>query len=310
MSTKKTCNGPIVVPDAQDRIVLERFTRIGDRVMMAVSSKDEGWSRRAVLNGIQGTVIGYRRYRRFQARIGIYLESPGEYERNGAAIVRWDSGEFDTPSMHDVVFVDVDNRRTRMDDTAANLAWEVAERVGELPALPVWEHDLVRFLPNRERLSPWPEEPVLMVTHINYEHLGDVCNDGTTPYPVVQIEPRSQNQGRITVRLDDIELADRGNVWWWHHDKDRCRFVDLRDEVAFHRLLGLATQVRNPTSQNYSWNTADILAAATAGLIDVCNVGQQLFSINSVVSAYKLHDADLSARANAALIAGFTPATV
>lgn len=302
---QKTCNGPKVVSDTADRVVLSQLTRIGDRLLMAVSTTDEGWSKRAVLNGTEGTVIGIHRYEHYQGRIGVYHNPPGKYCSNGAVIVRWDNGVFDKPSMHDVVFMDKALKDSRLTEDAHNTAFGVAERIGDLPDLPFWEFDSVRLKP--EHRAHWEDCDALVVSHISYDYIGDMCSDGITPMPIYQVEPPSLNRGRITVRPDDLELIERGNVWWWTHDKTKVKFVDLRDEVRFHKMIGLYTEVKCPQTNHYGWPREHVYEGAKAGLIDVLSTTAGFFGAPPSVHAIKLHDTDLSARANKALIEGFTP---
>jgi hypothetical protein len=302
---KKTCNGPVVVPDSDERVILSKFTRIGDRLMMAVSSKDDGWAKRDVLNGVEGTVIGIHRYEQYQGRIGVYRKPPGKYSRNGGAIVRWDNGVFDTPSMHDVVFLDKTLRDSRPEDTAYNEAFDIDQRIGDLPDLPFWEFDRVRLVP--EHRAHWDDCDELVVSHISYDYIGDMCNDGITQMPIYQVEPASLNRGRITVRPNDLELIERGNFWWWAHDKTKVKFDDLRSEVAFHKMSGMHTEVRCPQTGHYGWPREHVYEGAKSGLIDVLSTMAGFFGAPPSAHGYKLHDPDLSFRANQALLEGFKP---
>jgi len=301
--TDQTCNGPKVVPDTLDRVILPRFLRIGDRVMMAVPTKDEGWHKRSVLNGVQGTVIGFARYKHYQGRLGVYKEAPGQYESNGMPIVQWDTGVCDSPSMHDIVFVDPVIKETRRKDTVYNEAFQRPARIGDLPDLPFWELDIVRLVPGHR--ASWDDQPELIVSAINYEYIGDMCNDGVTPMPIYQVEPRSLNRGRITVGPKDIELVARGNMWWWTHDKSRVCFAGIREEISFHKSIGLSTPVRCPQTGNYHWPKEHVLEGATAGLIDVVSSQAGFFGVSPSMYGYKMKDSVLSARANALLCEGF-----
>lgn len=300
----KTCNGEYVVDDNFERVIVSKLTRIGDRIMMAVGSKDEGWAKRAVLNGVQGTVIGITRYKHYQSRIGIYKNQPGVYEGNGAVIVRWDTGVFDKPSMHDVVFVEPGLKELRLADSAYNNAFELDERTGDLPDLPFWELDRVRLVPGHQ--ASWDDCDELVVSYIDYNRIGEMCNDGVTPMPMYQVEPYTLNRGRISVRADDLILIERGNVWWWEHDKSKVKFADLKQEVSFHKQLGLMNEVRCPQTKNYHWPKEHVLEAAKLGMIDALQFHNGFFGSGQTCHAYKIQDRDLSRRANAALIEGFS----
>ena len=300
-----TCNGPKVVPDTAERIILSQFVRIGDRLLMAVSSDDDGWRKRSVLNGTKGTVIGIYRYEHYQGRIGVYRKPPGKYFSNGAAIVRWDNGVFDKPSMHDVVFVDASLKESRRIDKEYNEAFEVDERVGDLPDLPFWEFDRVRLKPGHR--AQWDDCDELIVSRVDYDRAGDLCDDGVTPMPIYQVEPLSMNRGRTTVRADELELIERGNIWLWTHDRSRVKFADLCEEVFFHKSIGMCIEVQCPQTGHYGWPKEFVYEGAKAGLIDVLSSTSGFFGAAPSVYGYKMTDPDLSSRANQALIEGFKP---
>ena len=253
-------------------------------------------SKLSVPYGTVGTVVGFDRYVHYQSRIGVYSDPPGKYCSNGSVIVRWDNGVFDRPSMHDVMFVDKDLKDSRTKDDAYNAAFTVAERVSDLPDLPLWELDSVRLKPNYR--SPWEDCDALVVSHIAYDYMGDVCSDGVTPMPIYRVEPPSMNRGCITVHPDNLELIERGNVWWWTHDRSKVAFADLDNEVRFHKMIGLCTEVQCPQTGHYGWPKEHLHSGATSGLIDV--VFQRIGSSFSFCG--KMHDPDLSARCNARLI--------
>ncbi len=299
----KTVNGDKVVDDSHSRVILTEYLRIGDRLMMAVHSDDEGWAERKVQNGSTGTVVGFRRYSVFQSRIGVYKTEPGKYEANGAAIVRWDSGVFDTPSMQDVVFYPGLGTEDRSKDKAYMDAFRVYTRIGDLPDLPFWEGDYVTIVPGRS--SAWEDNTRLIVSRINYEYFGETCNDGVTPMPMYQVEPTSMDRGRVSLRESDLLFAERGNVWWWYHDRQRMKFSSLEEEVRFHRSIGGSTDVICPQTGDYSWPAEAVLKGARSGIIDALRTSEGFFNSGRHVQACKMHEADLSARANAALLEGF-----
>lgn len=303
MKTKpiETCNGPSFIPDSTERLILTSLARIGDRVVMAVPSTDEGWAHHKVPNGTGGTVIGFKRVTTFVGRVGVYKDPPGKYEMNSSAVVRWDNGVFDTPSMHDLVLL---TRRFR-NSNASIEAFDTKELIGPLPDLPFWEHDIVRVKEGARCIAAWSNEPELIVTSIDYHRIGEFCDDGTTPMPLYSIEPRSRNRGSVVYREHDLELVKRGNVWWWAHDKTQLSFADLKEECAFHKTIGMATEVKNPYTGIFYWDENHIRLAAADKVIDAVNVSPGMFGSGPRATAYKFTDPDLSARANAELVKGF-----
>lgn len=304
MTKSETPNGPKVVPDSKERIILNRFTRIGDRVMMAVPTSDEGWSKRAVVNGTQGTVIGIKRYTHYQSRIGVFKEAPGHYECNGATIVMWDNGVPDTPSAHDIVFLDNSIKDSRQNDKTHNEAYAINQRIGDLPSLPFWELDIVGVSSACGRKPVWEDNPELIISSIDYHCYGQMCDDGVTPMAMYTVEPRSRNRGRVSMRESDLFLIRRGNTWNWENDRSKMDFRDLQEEVGFHKTIGLANEIVCPDTGNYAWPKESVLKYARQGMIDVLS-SYAFFGGPPTVHAYKMTDPDLSKRANATLISGF-----
>lgn len=305
----KNVNGQTLIPDNVERIVLNQFLRIGDRVQMAVKSNDDGWCKRKVQNGVQGTCIGFTRYETYQGRIGYGARNPRKYASNGAPIIRWDDGTFDRPSLHDIVFDDPklreNGKHNREEYRKYQEAFEVKEFLEPLPELPFWELDLVKAV--KEVL--FEPDDVLLINAINWHYIGDFCTDGVTPMPLFSVTPIRDGEtgwGSISVRPEDIELVKRGNVWNWFNDKSALHFDSLEDECTLHRQLDLITHVPNPKTSNYHWPAEDVLEAAQRGLIDAVSVSPGLFGSGSSGFAWKFHDENLGNRAREKLIEGFS----
>lgn len=304
--TIKTPNGPACVPDSRERVILARNLCIADRVMMAVPSTCNGWSKRAVVNGVKGTVIGFTRYTMFQERLSVYRNLPGEYECNGQAIVQWDTGVSDVPSCHDIVLLLAPEGGTRNKENSSAYfkAFDTPRRIRSLPDLPFWELDVVRF--KNSARNVWPESKELVVSKVSYHNVGEFCDDGTTPLPIYQVEPSTMDQGRCMVRESDLELVRRGNVWLWEHDRDEVTFASLQEECFFHHQTGRSTEVECPQTGTFAWEEPHILQAALNGIIDAVKISGGLFGCKPQAFAYKFHDPDLSKRANAELVKGFS----
>lgn len=300
---RKNVNGPTPYGSDVDRVILDYYLRIGDRVEMAVQDSDEGWSKRAVVNGIQGTCIGFNRYTTYHARIGSRNE-PGEYRCNGSAIIRWDNGKFDNPSMHDIVFVDeslrADGKRNRPDFEAYRDAFQIEEFIAPLPDLPFWEWDVVQAV-GEDLFGPDTE---LRVTRINYSYLGETRVDGS-PMPLFEVETLAGNSGYIAVNPDRIKLVRRGAIWKHFNEPQSLTFDTLEDEIKFNLAMSFYAEVRNPKTGNYHWPKEDVLEGAKVGVIDLVATGGVFFSVVSA-RGLKLTNPDLAKRCNAKLIEGFT----
>ncbi len=304
-----------------DKIVLDRFMKIGDRVTMMMDEEARSWGRKGPPDGTQGTVVGFHRYTAWVPRVGGWNEKPGKYLCNGATFVAWDNGFNDTVSAHDVVW-SVEHEKTkqeRMSDKAYIEAFEKRSWVEDLPDLPIWEDDVVDVVSRR-----WDGEKQMRVKRIDYYNLGEKRNDGVTPMPIYACTGLDGTGGEVSLDETEVKFASRGRVWkWMNGQDDMVSFKDLQDEAAFHRWLGLVKQVKNPTSGDYGWTLPQILTAMAEETVDAFTINNgfpflaTMFSKpkrqnpeDSSHSAWKFDSANLGERTRKAALGAFNESAV
>lgn len=288
-------------------IVLDRYLRIGDRVVMQMDKEARNWGRKGVPDGTCGTVIGFNRYERYVPRIGGFGRPPGRYMCNGVGIVAWDTGSADTPGAGDLRWAENphDLDRVRRTDKMWNDAFETNQFMEPLPDLPFWEHDIVRDKTGRLKMGN-RDDHLLRISTIEYHHLHDKRDDGS-PMPIYNVEAPEGRSGYTWTNTSDLELVERGNVWkWFNGERAAIKWKDLREEAGFHRLLGAADEVRNPRTTYFTWDQADVLSGLQEGLIDAPAVSAGFFGAGPTVHCYRFHDRDLGERVRAEAIKGHT----
>lgn len=293
---------------SRNTIVLERFLRIGDRVVMTMDKEARGWGRPGAADGTHGTVIGFHRYETHVPRVGGFGKKPGVYMCNGAGVVAWDTGQHDTPGAGDLVWlIDHDKlSEERRKDKAWNDAFETNQFISDLPNLPFWEHDIVRDKTGRVQMGN-RTDGLLRIMSIEYHNLNSKRDDGS-PMPIYNVEAPEGRSGYTWTDNDHLELVERGNVWkWFNGERANIKWKDLHEEAGFHKWLGACDEIRNPRTSYYTWELQDILGGLNDGLIDAPSVSQGFFGAGPSTHCYKFHDRDLGERVRAKAIEGFSP---
>ena len=288
-------------------IVLDRFLRIGDRVVMQMDKEARSWGRKGVPDGTAGTVIGFHRYESYVPRIGGFGKKPGRYMCNGGVVVHWDNDECDTPDAGDLRWEknhrDLD--RVRRADKVWNEAFEINQFMEPLPELPFWEHDIVRDKTGRLKMGN-RDDNLLRISTIEYHHLNDKRDDGS-PMPIYNVEAPEGRSGYTWTNTEDLELVERGNVWkWFNGERAAIKWKDLKEEATFHRSLGLASEIRNPRTMYYTWDQEDVINGLQCNLIDAPAVMNGFFGAGPTVHCYRFHDRELGERVRAEALKGFT----
>lgn len=292
---------------SRNTIVLDRYLRIGDRVVMCMDPEARGWGRTGVPDGTRGTVIGFTRYETYVPRVGAFGKRPGRYMANGIGVVAWDNGTHDTPGSSNLKWLvgHDDLLRLRGEDHTWTDAFDIHQFMGDLPDLPFWEHDIVRDKTGRVRMGD-REDGLMRIRCIKYHHLDEKRDDGS-PMPIYDVEAPKGRSGYSWTNNDDLELVERGNVWKWFNDqRASICWKDLQEEANFHKWLGACTEVRNPRTGLYSWNIDDVREGLAAGLIDAPVVHQGFFGAGPSTHCYKFHDRDLGERVLAEALKGFS----
>jgi hypothetical protein len=276
---------------------------------MAVPNSDEGWATRRVRNGVEGTIIGIHRYQRTQSRVGIYTTPPGLYEYNGSPIVRWDDGQFDRPSLHDVILIGEllnADRHERAGQKEYRKAFETPQFISDLPDLPFYEWDIIEPTDKSSYNDGWSPSNKFRVINIDYDRLGEFGNGGVTPLACLSIEPVEGRRGSSYARIDEFKLSSRGNIYWWYHDKSKLKFEDIKEECSLHKTLGLMTEVKCDLTGHYGWPLEAVLPGLTNGSIDVIISHNGMFGSGPSMRGYKFNDRELGERVRAVSIEGFT----
>lgn len=275
---KPNPNGKTVVPDTRLRIPDAAHCRIGDRVMMAVRSNDDGWTPRRVENGTVGSVIGFNRYRFFNGRLSA---KPGEWAGNGNPIVAWDNGVDDVPSPQDMVYVD--KRMQARKDLAWYEAFKRHQLVGKLPDTPFYEEDICTI----------KNGVMVKVTVIDYQEL-NALNDEGKPVSCYCVRYLDSPSTSSYLRADQLTLHARGTVWTWYNDRPAFDALSLETKIDAHVRMKMYDDMRNPRTDHFDWTQEDLDKAAKDGIIDVVRDG-------AFIQAFHLHDRELGAASNKVL---------
>lgn len=289
---------------ARERVILTQFLRQGDLVVYVGSNdRTNMWHRDARPHGTVGIVVSFYRYEDFYGRINNFGHRPGVYEKHGAARILWADGKAENTSAHEIGWlIDYNDKRvSRMADMEYRSVHEHATYIRELPETKFMEYDLVT-IPDSD--SP---AAVFRIESINYHHITEKRNDGS-PMPIYDVRAIDGKGGTQCYEDSELNLYQRGDVFhWFTPESAKPIFHTLTAECNFHVALGLIENVQCSETNGYHWPKHKVQAAALAGLIDAIRPDNSggFLGVRTTMSAIKFTDPDLSARANAALIAGF-----
>lgn len=292
----------------RDNIVLEKYLRIGDLVVMHMDKEARDWGRKDVPDGTVGIVVGFHRFEDYRGRINNFGHEPGVYMRNGVGMVRWFDGTISTPGSGSLRWLHDNEKKTieRREDRVYSEAYEYEARIGDLPELPFWEMDTVRIILRKRRdRQPWDHTDTVRIRSIDYHRIKDKRNDGS-PMPIYDVSPAEEGYGSISMETDDLVLVERGNLWkWFNGQRDQVKFATIEEEIRFHAQLGQETQIECKQGGNYHWPLTAIYPALQAGEIDVVRFSNGFFGGSGSMSAYKMDDPDLSERVRAISLKGY-----
>ena len=289
---------------AAENVILTKFFRIADRVIMNMSHETRAWSGRNLIpDGAKGTVVGFTRYKRDVSIIDYYCSKiPGIYEGNGAAIILWDNGQHTNEGGESVCFEDLSLNESRRNDTEYNKAFETIVKIADLQSTPVEIGDeiIVERVGNGKRATYQAT-----IGRIDYLRLNEKCDDGVTPMPAYQYRATegwssSCNEGDI------LRIVKRGNYWAWLNNKTQLSFADLKEECAFYSSIGFVEDVRNPKNGMYSWTLPELLQAVKEGTVDVIHTSPGMFGAAQRVGGKRFPDMpDLAKRCREEVLKGF-----
>ena len=297
-----------------------KLAKIGDEVIMKMDPEARAAGRPGVPDGTRGVVTGHYRYQSFALPFGYdtkQYEKPGIWLKNGALIVTWADGSV-TNEGGDVVMADETEYNRRYQElwvvpvirektktyAQANRELEKWEWVGELPQTEFEVGDVVTAVSNDGKRETY------RITSIDYAYLtpqGMRRCDGTE-MPIYQSDALDENGKRmwgtsLHQKDSELQLVSRGNIWK-HLNKQPLSFDSLEEEALFHSQMCWCEELRNPATNDYSWQLPAILEAVRNDTADGFYVSQILnFPKHYVVTRFE--NRDLGERVRAATMEGF-----
>jgi hypothetical protein len=230
-----------------------------------------------------------------------YGQKPGMYENKSWANVFIDGKEFHVSTCH-VDGIDIPTDRKP----------EKGKWLRELPETKVWPGDKVSYTSDQKNNNWVEEHNPFTVARIDYSNMGQFCNDGITPMPIIVMD--IDGGGTVSVREREVTLIERGNIWKWYHHEP-IAFATIQEEASFYHSIGRTHEVRNPKKQLYAWDDAvdangkkypkEALEAIRDGLGHTMNVTNLPFSYRAHLSVYKFDDEEVGQRVRKATLAGF-----
>jgi hypothetical protein len=289
------------------RIYLDQYLRTGDRVIANRTREARAHGVGDVPDGTIGTVVGFTTFVDYVGRVHTGGRRPGRYLRNGAAIVRWDSGAESTPGAGAISWLDQTDalEHSRRTDIVWSNAYERHVFLGDLPASTLcYEHDIALIKdPEMQRHLGCK---FLIVDRIEWR-VDDPENSevSSAMYTCLVAAPDEAPIPGITrgstvyMNENEIELHTRGNVYhWFNREPLVFRSGLLSEEISLHNALGQRQQIRNLRDGCYLWPLKAAVEAAQRGWID----GATTFSLGTSdpsVNAYRYFDRSLGERIRA-----------
>lgn len=295
------------------RIILDKYLYIGDRVVMSMDKEARSWGREGKPDGLAGTVVGFSRYTTYVDYTNNFGRRPGVYTCNGSPVILWDDGTSSTTGAmslrwEGVSCEDAHNvvRDKRRENKVYMDAFDSYAFYSALPETSAWPLDLVKVRP--EVFSPVCDpDGWTQVRRVNYSRLGEFCDDGVTPMSIYDIcHPADSTGTMFCAEQDILGEVKRGNVWKWYNDKESLCFKDLREEASLHTLLGLTVEPKNPKTGNYNWSKDDVLEAIRLELVDGFSMGYVPFVLGGKrIRAFRFLDRQIGDRVRAETMKGF-----
>jgi hypothetical protein len=136
-----------------------------------------------------------------------------------------------------------------------------------LPLPHFWECDFVKIrnnhsLQQKAKLTFTASENLLIV-EVDYLAIEARQTKGLS-LPCYEISDSLHNITTMTVKEEDLELVERGNVWNYYHQQ-LIYFNDLKTKAEFHHLLGKTQEIKNPNGSSF-WSFDEAQERITAGL--------------------------------------------
>lgn len=229
---------------------------LGERITIRVLQENREWGYNPAPDGTAGEVVGFSHISWGRAngvcKPGVYLNRcwPKVKLETGDTITIY-HGHLAPVEIREREFLPLDKRKER-------------DFVSELPETLFWEGDRVRLL-NPPSYLKCDE---VYVSQIHYDRIRNPSPNAHPNYikNVYDLQERIDG-GRIgNFGEDDLELIERGWVWNHYHDEP-IEFPTLKDEANFYKSLAQVTQVKNPKTGHYGWDSLqDVLDGIEQGL--------------------------------------------
>jgi len=267
--------------------MLSSQLRVGDRVVMQMDNEARVWGRRGVADGTEGTILSKTRILSYRERIGYLCREQGVYEQDGVAVVSWDNGVTENSDGYSICLIDKQEDDRRYQEEYASLLKEDNY------------NDLQNKLVNRSYVGPLPDTKFWEGDEVWVQQ--QTAKERLTYTWVIQSIQYYMEQMHRDI---DMHLVKRG-VIYNHYRHLPVTFYSLEEEIKFDFMLDRVREVRNPSTQNFSWTKDDILAAVKAGVADGFNVAQGFFGAPPSIRAQRFENRDLGERVRAKTLAGF-----
>lgn len=312
-----------------ERIILDSFLLVGDRVIANYDEKNGSWEygyrpemHKIVPNRMGGVVVAFGASERYYGhkRRQYGTGKHGVFQHRGCAYVRWDNGLCSRIDPHHTSFEDPTVMATR--DRAVRFpnshefttTQEV--RIRELPDLPYVEGDVIRLAAHCSRIADFrrglesigrDQDPTeVVVDRIDYYNI-DQKNDAGGPMPLYSVIPVGLERkwsGQTIWHGEDAGLIRRGNHWLHEHGEPTS-FNSLEDEIQFEQELHRVIQLRNPKRGDYRWELNDVLTAIKNDEADAVSTSGSWFGNSPFPTAHRFINRDVGERVRQKTLAGF-----
>lgn len=227
---------------------------IGDKVIIDISKESREWGYNPYPDG---TVVEVIRFSEIHyTRINNFGYKPGVYVNHSWVYVSLEGKEVCITTCYLKPYdVNKYEQKLKINKNASIF-------IRNLPETEFCEGDIIRL----KKSNSFFENDKVVISRIDYSNVSEKRIDGS-PMPIYSLSNDIYgNGGSIFCDTQDIELVERGKVWKYYHNEPIV-FDTTKEEGDFHNLLGLVDEVRNPKTNNYSWDITEILKAIKAGLV-------------------------------------------
>lgn len=282
--------------------------KIGDTVRVDLSLLDSESRHyyKGPPDGTELTICGFRQCDRYYGPTErLYLDGrePGLYRSYGKPIGQYEvevEGRYGNSRETKYVQLDTHairliNREQTPDVRASqehlfNKGW----RIDDLPQVPFYPGDMIRAKPDSRTVSGNSVEEFVGKDPVRVENV-------EWHWDNMPVRIELNGGGTTSTDPENFDLVERGNYYWWEHDRTKLKFKDIREETAFYYSLGMMHQLRSPKTGNYRWGQKEAFRACLEGVGDVVKDSGSFFGSSNFPTLYKFDDSlkDLADRCRA-----------